>query len=96
VCDLPVATLDRARRSRIAHIAVSEARRSFVVAFESLSELWEVSFDPDAPPIYDGLVHDWRGREAIGVPGFLNPRHDFTADHASADRNPPRMRCAIA
>jgi hypothetical protein len=33
-----------------------------------------VSFDPDAPPIYDGLVHDWRGREAIGVPGFMNPR----------------------
>jgi hypothetical protein len=33
-----------------------------------------VSFDPDAPPIYDGLVHDWRGHEAIGVPGFLNPR----------------------
>lgn len=72
--DLPTATLDRARRSRIADIVVAESRRSFVVAFESLPELWEVSFDPDAPPIYDGLVHDWRGREAIGIPGFLNPR----------------------
>ncbi len=67
-------TLDRAYRSRIAHVVVAEARRSFVVAFESLPELWEVSFDPDVPPIYDGLVHDWRSREAIGIPGFLNPR----------------------
>ncbi len=80
VRDLPAATLDRAHRSRIAHIVVAQARRSFVVSFESLPELWEVSFDPEAPPIYDGLVHDWRSREAIGVPGFLNPKRTPLAE----------------
>ena len=84
VRELPATTLDRARRSRIAHIVVAESRRSFVVAFESMPELWEVSFDPDAPAIYDGLVHDWRGREAIGIPGFLNPRRTPWADGSVA------------
>ncbi len=49
-------------------------RRSFVVVFEALPELWEISYDPQAEPIYQGLVHDYRLREGIAEPGFLNPR----------------------
>jgi hypothetical protein len=49
-------------------------RRSFVVVFEALAELWEIAYDPDAEPIYQGLVHDYRLREGIAEPGFLNPR----------------------
>jgi hypothetical protein len=30
-----------------------------------------LSVDPDAPPIHDGLVHDYRMGEAIATPGFL-------------------------
>ncbi len=71
---LPAASLDRKLRSRITDIVVAVSRRSFVVAFESLPELWEVSFDPEAAPVYDGMIHDWRMVEAIGVPGFLHPR----------------------
>lgn len=71
---LPAASLDRKLRSRIADIVVATSRRSFVVAFETLPELWEVSFDPEAAPVYDGMIHDWRMVEAIGVPGFLHPR----------------------
>lgn len=49
-------------------------RRSFVVVFRDLPELWEIAYDPDAEPIYQGLVHDYRLREGIAEPGFLNPR----------------------
>ena len=49
-------------------------RRSFIVVFEALPELWEIAYDPDAEPIYQGLVHDYRMREGIAEPGFLNLR----------------------
>ncbi|MEP7283830.1 MAG: hypothetical protein ABI696_17760 [Rubrivivax sp.] len=49
-------------------------RRSFIVLFETLPELWEISYDPQAEPIYQGLVHDYRQREGVAEPGFLNPR----------------------
>jgi len=49
-------------------------RRSFVVALTGLAELWEISTDPQAPPIYDGLVHDYRLGEGIARPGYLGLR----------------------
>ena len=35
-------------------------RESFVVALKDIPELWEISLRPQAPPIYDGLVHDYK------------------------------------
>lgn len=49
-------------------------RRSLVVAWPALEEVWELSLDPAAPPVYDGLVHDYRMGEAIARSGFLYPR----------------------
>ncbi len=49
-------------------------RRSFLVSWPALQEWWELSWDPDAPPLFDGLVHDYRMGEAIASPGFLHPR----------------------
>lgn len=49
-------------------------RRSIVVAWPALGEVWELSLDPQAPPVYDGLVHDYRMGEAIAHAGFLYPR----------------------
>lgn len=49
-------------------------RRSIVVAWPALGEVWELSLDPLAPPVYDGLVHDYRMGEAIAHAGFLHPR----------------------
>ena len=49
-------------------------RRSFVIGFGGCSELWEISVDPDAEPIWDGLVHDYRNKEAISRPGYLGVR----------------------
>jgi hypothetical protein len=73
--------IDADGRSARQHVAPAVAgvfdaapRRSFVVVFESLPELWEISYDPDAEPLYQGLGHDHRQREGIAEPGFLNVR----------------------
>ena len=68
------ASLDGKVTSRVAAVFHAAARRSFVVAFETLPELWEVSYDRAAPPIFDGLVHDYRMGEAIATGGFLGAR----------------------
>lgn len=51
-----------------------QPRQSFVVVFAGWHELWEISSDPAAPPIFDGLVHDYRMAEAIARPGYLGVR----------------------
>jgi hypothetical protein len=64
----------RSGPSAVAGIHHVDARRSFVIAFETLSELWELSIDPLAAPIFDGLVHDYRLGEAVAEPGHLGAR----------------------
>ena len=49
-------------------------RRSFVVVLRDLPEIWEISYNPNAEPIFDGLVHDYRMGEGIPRPGFLGLR----------------------
>lgn len=60
--------------SAVSGVWLAQARRSFVVAFDTLPELWELSYDPAAEPIHDGLVHDYRMGEAIATAGFLGVR----------------------
>jgi hypothetical protein len=83
---------DGQRRSTVAEVHHLDRRRSFVIAFDTLAELWELSVDPNAEPVYDGLVHDWRLREALGEPGFLGvrrtlldqPLHELRFDDSGA------------
>jgi len=69
-----VATLDGTARSRVAAVLDASARRSFVVAMQDIAELWEISVDPKAEPIFDGLVHDYRLGEGIASPGTFGVR----------------------
>ncbi len=86
--DWPVASLDGRQASRVSALQVSPARRSFVVGLQDMAELWEISLDPQAEPVYDGLVHDYRMGEAIAKPGYLGlrrapllqPLQDFRID----------------
>ncbi len=71
---LPARSLGGREDAAVVAVRFVAARRSFVIAFDTLPELWELSVDPDAPPIHDGLVHDYRMGEAIGSPGFLGVR----------------------
>jgi hypothetical protein len=62
------------RRGSARWIVHHRRRRSFVVAWPDLAEVWEIQLDPAAPAIHDGLVHDYRLGEAIASPGFLGVR----------------------
>lgn len=74
---LPLRALDGRGPGRVTAILHAPRRRSFVVIVDGLPErpeLWEVSHDTRAEPIYDGFVHDYKMGEGIAIPGFLNPR----------------------
>ena len=68
------ATLDGKATSRVSAVYDATPRQSFVVALKDIPELWEISYNPQAEPIYDGLVHDYLMGEAIAKPGFLGVR----------------------
>ena len=67
-------TLDGKQSSRVSAVYDAAPRKSFVVALKDIPELWEISYDTQADPIFDGLVHDHRMAEAIAKPGFQNVR----------------------
>ncbi len=68
------ATLDGKASSRVSAVYDATPRHSFVVALKDIPELWEISYDKKAEPIYDGLVHDYKMGEAIAKPGYLGVR----------------------
>ena len=74
VRSFPLTTLDGHTRSRVAQVHDTGPRQSFVVALQDIAELWEISYNPQAEPIFDGLVHDYRMGEALATPGFLGVR----------------------
>ncbi len=68
------ATRDGRTSSRVSAVYDAGPRSSFIVALKDIPELWEISYDPKAEPIFDGLVHDYRMGEGIAVPGYLGVR----------------------
>lgn len=68
------ATLDGRQTSRVSAVYDATPRQSFVVALKDIPELWEISYNPQAEPIYDGYVHDYKMGEGIAKPGFLGVR----------------------
>ncbi|WP_313080031.1 cytochrome D1 domain-containing protein [Pulveribacter sp.] len=68
------ATLDGKASSRVSAVYDATPRSSFVVALKDIPEIWEISYDPKAEPIHDGLVHDYKMGEAIAKPGYLGVR----------------------
>jgi len=67
-------TLDGKASSRVSAVYDAAPRHSFVVALKDIPEIWEISYDPQAAPIHDGLVHDYKMGEAIATPGYLGVR----------------------
>ena len=49
-------------------------RQRFVVAFANQPLIWEIAWNPDAPPVLLGLVHDYRMGEAVPLAGRLTAR----------------------
>jgi hypothetical protein len=67
-------TLDGKASSRVSAVYDAAPRKSFVVALKDIAELWEISYDPKAEPIYDGYVHDYKMGEGIAKPGTFGVR----------------------
>jgi len=65
---------EKGSSSRVSAVYDAAPRKSFVVALKDVPELWEISYDDNAAPIYAGLVHDYRLGEGAAIPGKLNPR----------------------
>jgi cytochrome c553 len=67
--------------SRVSAVYDARPRKSFVAALKDVKELWEISYDPKAAAIPQGLIHDFRYREGNFIPGFLNPRRTQLDDY---------------
>jgi mono/diheme cytochrome c family protein/DNA-binding beta-propeller fold protein YncE len=78
---IPVADHAGERTSRVSAVYDAAPRKSFVAALKDVKELWEISYDPKAPEIAQGLIHDYRYREGSFIPGFLNPRRTQLDDY---------------
>lgn len=45
--------------SRISAVYQARPRNSFIAALKDVPEVWEISTDPNAPPVYSGMVHSF-------------------------------------
>ncbi|MEJ2119840.1 MAG: cytochrome D1 domain-containing protein [Alphaproteobacteria bacterium] len=69
-----IAVTDRkGRSSRVSAVYDAAPRKSFVVALKDVKELWEMSYDPKAKPVYDGLVHNYREGNVEGIAAEKQP-----------------------
>jgi hypothetical protein len=72
------------------------ARRSFIVVFATLAELWEMPYAPDAEPVFEGMVHDYRMGEAIRSPDPVPIRRTrLTAPIVELVGDPNRARITV-
>jgi DNA-binding beta-propeller fold protein YncE len=62
------------RSSRVSAVYDAAPRQSFVAALKDIPEVWELSYDPKAEPVFKGYVHDYKMGEAIASPGMWTPR----------------------
>ena len=58
----------------VSAVLAIEARHRFVLGFAAHDEIWEIAWNPDAPPVLRGLVHDYRSAEAVPLPGRFTER----------------------
>ncbi len=89
---LPVTDKEGKRASRVLSVHTAAPRQSFVAVLKDVQEVWEVSYNPLAPEIPLGVIHDFQYREGAFAPGFLNPirtvlNHNLDDFAFSSDRN---------
>jgi len=72
---------DKGRSSRVSAVYDARPRKSFVAALKDIKEVWELTYDEHAPPVYEGLVHDFRMGEGVPVEGPFPPRRILLDDY---------------
>lgn len=57
--------------SRVSAVYQAAPRSSFIVALKDVPELWEIPYGTDAPPVFEGFVHNWEDGmvEGLAEPG---------------------------
>ncbi|WP_313951675.1 cytochrome D1 domain-containing protein [Accumulibacter sp.] len=69
------------KTSRVSAVYDAAPRKSFVAALKDVPEVWEISYDPDAEPVAEGLVHDFQYQEGHFTPGMFYPRRTLLKDY---------------
>ena len=54
---LPVLDYFKKKTSRVSAVYQARPRNSFIAALKDVPEIWEISTDPNAPPVVTGLAH---------------------------------------
>jgi len=54
---MPVRDARGEESSRVSAVYQARPRNSFIAALKDVPEIWEIATDPDAPPVYSGMVH---------------------------------------
>jgi mono/diheme cytochrome c family protein/DNA-binding beta-propeller fold protein YncE len=72
---------DDGKSSRVSAVYDAAPRKSFIAALKDIPEVWELSYDDKAPPVYAGPVHDYKMGEAIAVKGPFSPRRIKLGDY---------------
>lgn len=62
------------KASAVADVRTLPGRSSFIAVMRDIPELWELSYDERAEPIFEGLVHDYKMGEGIALKGPFPPR----------------------
>jgi mono/diheme cytochrome c family protein/WD40 repeat protein len=60
---------DFGKGSRVSAVYTAPPRQSFIVALKDIKEVWEISYADHPPPVYAGLVHDYRMGEGLAETG---------------------------
>lgn len=86
-----ISVADRSSRtSRVSAVYDAAPRKSFVAALKDVAEVWELTYDPKAPPVYEGYVHDYRYGEGVAEKGAFPVRRivlDEVLDDFFFDQN---------
>lgn len=78
---LPTVNAKGDKASRVSAVYDAAPRKSFVAALKDVPEAWEISYDPNAEPVAEGLVHDFQYKEGDFKSGFLYPRRTLLKDY---------------
>jgi len=72
---------DAGKSSRVSAVYDAPPRKSFIAALKDIPEVWEIPYDPNAEPIYSGLVHDYRMEEGLAEKGSFPVRRIRLGDY---------------
>ena len=56
---------DQGKSSRVSAVYAAPPRQSFIAALKDIPEVWEILHEDDPPPVYNGLMHDYRMNEGM-------------------------------